>query len=705
MKKIIVLAILFTCAGARAGVTLSNPAAVPTNNVAISQLDSSGSQNIQARQRGPGATDDWRAITSTFKWTSPEDFDGIGFFLGEGNDALWTAGSTQTYQFVIQAVEATGDNLPTETLLDATFELTGDKVADGQWLYIDTDNVSLQAGQWYGFSLAPQEGATDSTLRTYWDAANGDVYAGRARTYDPATGGGIPKTDGYAAGGGVNDYTLYMLHTPSAIVLSNPASLPTENVAILQSNHAGPEIQARNRIANMGDYRAITQTFTWNSLDAFDGIGLYLDSDNATYNNNAYWTSGDSQAFLFVIEALEVIPGSGWFPTQTVYQAEFALTGDKVADGQWLYIDTADVELQNGQIYGFSLSPATNDVNPSLRTYFKTADTDAYLPGLARTYNPGLGGIMPKTDSYDLGGSVNDYAFYLTHTPPVVLSNPAGVPAYNVAVSQLDSSGDVNVQARQRGPGPTDDWRAITETFQWTTTNAFDGIGLFMGSGNDALWSGTSTQTYQFVIQAVDSNNVPTSTVLNADFHLTGDKVADGQWLYIDTPDVNLESNKWYGFSLAPPAGATDSGLRTFWDTATGDVYAGLARQYDPASGGGIPKTDSYAAGGGGSDFTFYLVHAVARNGPATIVDFFPAFAGVMKMVIAVPGDLELYHPESSPSLAPVAWSVVAHSSDGTPGSFAITNLDYSTTSGDNVEIYVETEGSTGFFNIIGEPQ
>jgi len=704
MKKIIALGVLFAVASANAAVTLSNPASVPSENVAISQLDNTGPGDIQARQRGPGATDDWRAITSTFKWTSPDEFDGIGLFMGSGNDALWAGGSTQTYQFVIQAVDSDASNTPTQTLLNATFELTDDKVADGTWLFIDTDDLALQVGQWYGFSLSPQEGATDSTLRTFWDTASGDVYAGRARTYDPATGGGIPKTDGYGEGSGVSDFTFYMLHTPSDIVLSNPASVPGSNVAIEQSNHAGAEMQARNRVANMGDYRAITQTIVWPTIEAFDGIGLYLDSDNGTHNNNAYWSPGDSQTFLFVIQALYREGGEldYWQPTQTVYQAEFLLTGDKVADGQWLYIDTPDVELQSGTTYGFSLSPATNDVNAARRTYFKTANGDGYPPGLARIYNPGTGGIMPKTDPYNTGGSVNDYAFYIMHAPPVILSNPSGIPAYNVAVSQSDTSGATIVQARNRAPAGAD-WRAISQTFQWSATNALDGIGLHMGAGNDALWSSTSTQTYALVIQALD-NNAPTATVANIEFNLCGDKVADGQWLYLDLPnDVELQNNQDYGFTLCPSANAVDAGLRTFWNTASDDALPGeIAHQFDP-NVFGLPISGSYTNGGPVNDFSFYLVHSVAENGPAIIVDWVPVSAGVMKMVVAVPGDLAFYHPESSPTLTPGAWSVVAHSSDGTPGSFAVTNLDYSSSSNGDTVIYVETEGSTGFFNVIGE--
>ena len=211
--KYLALSTLLAGTGAQAGVILSNPASVPGSNIAVSQLVTTGSQNIQARQRGPGATGDWRAITETFQWTTSDAFDGIGLHMGTGNDALWT-GASQTYQFVIQAITTDAANTPTQTVYNASFTLADANVADSTWLFIDTDDLALQNGVWYGFSLAPQEGATDAGLRTYWDTGSGDLYAGRARQYDPASGGGIPKTDGYGAGGGVNDYTFYMQSIP-----------------------------------------------------------------------------------------------------------------------------------------------------------------------------------------------------------------------------------------------------------------------------------------------------------------------------------------------------------------------------------------------------------------------------------------------------------------------------------------------------------
>ncbi len=211
MKKYIVLSVSLVVAGAQAGVVLSNPASAPTENIALSQLDSSGAAIVQARNLASDMSQ-WRAITQTFYWTTDDAFDGIGLHMGAGNDALWTSGKSQTHQLVIQTLNA---NVPTQTVLNVEFLLSDDKVADGQWLYIDTDNVNLINGQLYGLSLAPVETAVNGGLRTYWNTASANAHAGIARQYAPnATTLYVPKEDTYATGGGVNDYTLYMQSIP-----------------------------------------------------------------------------------------------------------------------------------------------------------------------------------------------------------------------------------------------------------------------------------------------------------------------------------------------------------------------------------------------------------------------------------------------------------------------------------------------------------
>ena len=283
----------------------------------------------------------------------------------------------------------------------------------------------------------------------------------------------------------------------------------------------------------------------------------------------------------------------------------------------------------------------------------------------------------------------------------VELSNPTEVPTNHVVVSQLDSTGTAPIQARNR-ISDLSDWRAITQTFQWTVTNAFDGIGLFMNGGNNSYWSNTSSQSYQLVIQALDSN-VPTQTVLNATFPLTGNKVADGQWLYIDTDNVQLQNGQWYGFSLCPAQADVNGVLRTFWDTAPSDAYAGLPRQYGPnGSSLFIPKEDIYTTGGGPQgDYTFYMLHEPPPPLVISIVDWGFVSNDLIQVEVELPGDPAGYHPETTTNLVTAPWESVPHSDDG-GDPFWVTNLSYSGlgSNGTNRVFYVKAEGTSAFFTV-----
>lgn len=209
MKKIIILSVLFAM-GVRAEVIISNSAGVSMGNVTLSQSDYSGSSIVQARNRASNLSD-WRAITQTFIWNSNDQFDGIGLYMGAGNDTYWTEGKSQTYVLVIQKLES---NLPVSTVLNAELLLTDDKVSDNQWIYFDTENVALENGQLYGFSLCPAETSVNSGLRTFWATGSDGLFEGIARQYAPNETGDIPKSDSYSSGGGVNDYALYMQTVP-----------------------------------------------------------------------------------------------------------------------------------------------------------------------------------------------------------------------------------------------------------------------------------------------------------------------------------------------------------------------------------------------------------------------------------------------------------------------------------------------------------
>lgn len=61
-----------------------------------------------------------------------------------------------------------------------------------------------------------------------------------------------------------------------------------------------------------------------------------------------------------------------------------------------------------------------------------------------------------------------------------------------------------------------------------------------------------------------------------------------------------------------------------------------------------------------------------------------------------------LYRPTGKPDLTSGSWDPVPHA-DSPDGTFAVSNLTYSTTEGTNSAIYIESGDTNGFFRIESE--
>jgi len=380
----------------------------------------------------------------------------------------------------------------------------------------------------------------------------------------------------------------------AAVTLSNPASIPTEYVAIVQSNTMGPAMQARNRASNSSDWRMITQEFQWNSWKKLDGIGLYFSSSQPAWSAD--------QDYSLIIQAINV---ATHMPTSNVAQIRFSLPSGNVGASQWLYIDFDDLGLDNGQWYGFTFCPPADAVDGALRTYWATSNGDIF-PGRATQDNPQSSGL-PKTTVYN--NNSFDYAMYMLEEPDdLTLSNPLDPPTgNNVVITQYVTGGAV-IQARRTGG-----FRGITQTFWWPTDRALDKLGLFLNNttGND--WA--SDMLYVMCVQALNGNS-PTSTVAELEFSLDAAHMGASQWIQFDLKNnLSLNSNQWYGFTLSPVDRETAS-LRSYWETGS-SAYPGRGAQNDP-SADGIPKATDY--GSAGVDYTMYFTVPIPE--PATIVLF-----------------------------------------------------------------------------------
>lgn len=92
------------------------------------------------------------------------------------------------------------------------------------------------------------------------------------------------------------------------------------------------------------------------------------------------------------------------------------------------------------------------------------------------------------------------------------------------------------------------------------------------------------------------------------------------------------------------------------------------------------------------------IISSVTAAAP-TIISLTAVSNGVMKMVVDAQSTGNNYYPIADNDLTVASWTTVEHSDNPTTG-FAVTNLDYSTTSGTNKVIYVQSTEAQKFFKI-----
>jgi hypothetical protein len=202
------------------------------------------------------------------------------------------------------------------------------------------------------------------------------------------------------------------------------------------------------------------------------------------------------------------------------------------------------------------------------------------------------------------------FLFRLAAPVGVVLSSPDTLPAGHVPVFQTNTAwnGGTGIQTRNRF-ADLSDWRGISQTFQWSGTDALDGIGLRFAA-DQVNWA--EPQQYSLVLQQLDGA-MPTSTIFHVEFMLGTNYVAANRWLYIDFEDVSLIDGQWYGFTLCPSPGGVSGAQRAYWAAADDGTHCtGRGAQWNP-NASGLPKEDGY--GSAGTDLTFYL-HSVSAPSP-----------------------------------------------------------------------------------------
>jgi hypothetical protein len=190
------------------------------------------------------------------------------------------------------------------------------------------------------------------------------------------------------------------------VTVSNVTAVPGSNVTINQSSFSdASSTQARD---NASGIRSVTQTFTWNSTLALDGVGLRLAAAQDTLDPvaaNRVWHVDIQQ-----ISSTGILPPAASVQS-TVASLTFTLTPEAVAPSSYLYLDlTNNLTLTNGMTYGMIIY-AGGAGDPAQRLFFsRSADASAYSGGIAaqNTYF----GAGPYNGTY--GGAGYSLGFYMT---------------------------------------------------------------------------------------------------------------------------------------------------------------------------------------------------------------------------------------------------------------------------------------------------
>lgn len=375
-----------------AALVVTNLTSVPVNNVLLDQPSSAGN-STQSRYLNSTS---WRGIQQTFVWNSDEKLEGIGIRVDEDQDDIDPFTTDQEHVLYIQSVNGTAAST---TVYTATFTLTDALVNEGEYVYLDIDDLALSNGAGYGFSICPVTNAIDGDQRIYWSrSADDDAYSsGVAAQFDPSAG--LPDS---TYGDQNQDLAFFLAgYSPLLITATNSSSAASQRVVIDQALFGTGSVQSRHRNDELTDWRGIQQTFTWTSDDPLATIGIRVSSvqdDTDPFDE-------DQEHYLH-IQSVDGLSAD----TNTIYEARFNLTDAIVNSNEYVVLDLGSVALTNNGTYGFSIFPAPSAYVGGQRIYWnRSADNTAYDSGVAAQFNPADG--LPD-NTY--GSAGYDLTFFMT---------------------------------------------------------------------------------------------------------------------------------------------------------------------------------------------------------------------------------------------------------------------------------------------------
>lgn len=209
------------------------------------------------------------------------------------------------------------------------------------------------------------------------------------------------------------------------IIVSTLANAPS-NTAVLSNGTEIQSVQARYTAA--GDFRAVTQSFQWNTTNQLDAIGVKISSAQ-TANGTWTWSANATQAYTLIISSAQNRGATNMSPMSVVAQYNFTLAAAQVNSTQWLNLDlTTNLALTNGNWYVWQINPVAvdakrlfleNNNTNNVGNYRQLAQGTIGLPG-GTGGNGTLNGIFSNQDNLGLNGDsvvAGDMTFYAVPEP------------------------------------------------------------------------------------------------------------------------------------------------------------------------------------------------------------------------------------------------------------------------------------------------
>ena len=381
---------------------------VPAENVTIEIANSgSGLLDLQTRRT---TTSENITVAQSFQWNTPRKLDAIGIYLSP-SQASWAWGSGDVVNYTLW-ISSGPNNTVTPATLVATysFDVLGTQISNtgNKYYQISGLNLSLTQGQWYAFYLAPTSTGTPTSRRLFWQTSS-TSYTGMTASINNATPYTLPMNDSGFLG---RDLTCYLTAVPEGLTAATSIvhDVPAQNVAINVANTGNNviSVQTRNTVLGLTDYVGIAQSFQWNSIGNLDGIGLYLNAAQSGFP----WGTGDVVSYTLHIHTGDgAAMGAPRNPVATytlnILGEQISNTGDK-----YVYISGLDLQMIQGQWYGFQLAPTPTGAPSSRRLFWDSSNTT--FAGNTQNFTTAISYDGTYNNPF---GSTKDFTFFMT-TPP-----------------------------------------------------------------------------------------------------------------------------------------------------------------------------------------------------------------------------------------------------------------------------------------------